>query len=175
MAKKLPKWLEDVEVLVDKAMPFMLILLTIIIAGEFFHWWEHVHDFIYTLDNFIIAFFIIDLCFKWHRTQSVRKFFKLYWIDIIAVFPFYALFRLYEFFALEQTQKVLHEAVIVRETRLLRELEAMKIAETARFARQGRLIRIIANGLRLLRARWYVMHGYLVQAAKDKRHFDKQH
>jgi len=172
VSKRLPGWLEAVEQLVDRAVPYMLGLLAILIIVEFTHVAEQYHDFIVQIDYFIVSFFIIDLCFKWYHTREVLKFIKLYWIDIIAVFPFYTVFRVYAaaseaFAAGESVQKFLHEAVLVRETKLLRETEY-----AAKFAKEGRLVRLFARGLRVLRARWYVAHWHLQKVSKGYR---KQH
>lgn len=172
MKKRLPDWLEAVERIVDKAVPYVLLLLAILIILEFTHVAEAYHDTFVQIDYFIIAFFVIDLCFKWYHTRDVLKFIRLYWIDIIAVFPFYTVFRLYfaatELFAAgESVQKVLHETVLLRETKLLREADY-----AAKFAKEGRFIRVVARSLRILRARWYVAHWHL---QKVSRGYSKHH
>ena len=117
----------------------------------------------------IVSFFVIDLMFKWHHTPKLSKFVKLYWIDIIAVFPFYLLFRVY-FVAREligageQIQKVLHEAVLLRETKILRQAGI-----TSTFAKQGRIVQTIARSLRILRARWYITHWHIQKVSKGYR------
>lgn len=163
--KKLPKWLAQIEVLIDRSIPYLLVLLTALIIIDFTHWGEQYHGVIVWADSFIVAFFVADLAFKWRRTRDVLKFVKWYWIDIVAVFPFYAVFRLYRevFVAGEQAQKMLHEAVLLRETKLLREAEMTKLL------REGKFVRAFARGLRLLRARWYVAHGKLSGASEALR------
>ncbi len=167
--ERLPAWLEEIERVVDKSVPYILALLALLIILEFTHVAEAYHDIFIRIDYFIVAFFIIDLCFKWYHTRNVLKFIRLYWIDIIAVFPFYAIFRLYfavtELFAAgESVQKILHETVLLRETKLLREAEY-----GAKFAKEARFIRIFARGLRILRARWYVAHWHLHNVSKGYR------
>lgn len=169
MKYKLPPWLEKIERFVDRAIPYMLVLLTILLVVEFTHIADPYHDMFVTIDYFIVVFFIIDLCFKWYHTREVLKFIKLYWIDIIAVFPFYAFFRFYlaasEFFvAGEQAQKFMHEAVLLREAKLLREAEF-----SAKVAKEGRFIRVISRSMRLLRARWYVIHWHLQKVSRGYR------
>jgi len=123
-------------------------------------------------DQIIIGFFVIDLCFKWNRTRDVLKFMKLYWIDIIAVFPFYTIFKVYfaiteAFAAGESVQKFLHEAVLLRETKLIKEARALRGAEyAAKFAREARILRIVPRFLRLLRARWYVTFWHMHDKSK---------
>ncbi len=166
MKHKLPFWLEAVERVVDRAVPYVLALLTLLIILEFTRVASAYHDFFVRMDIFIVAFFVIDLCFKWYHTREVLKFIRLYWIDILAVFPFYAVFRLYfavtELFAAgESVQKVLHETVLLRETKLLRESEY-----AAKLAKEGRFVRVIARSLRILRARWYVAHWHLHKVSR---------
>ncbi len=167
--KRLPVFLEKIEHIVDRAVPYILALLSLLIILEFTHVADEYHDVFIMIDYFIVAFFVIDLCFKWYHTRDVLKFIKLYWIDIIAVFPFYAVFRLYfsvtELFAAgESVQKILHESVLLRETKLLRESEY-----AAKLAKEGRLVRVIARSLRILRARWYVTHWHLHNVSKGYR------
>ena len=173
MKQRLPDWLEAVERIVDKAVPYVLVLLAVLIIMEFTHVADPYHDVFVTIDYFIVAFFVIDLCFKWYHTRDVLKFVKLYWIDIIAVFPFYAAFRLYfaatELFAAgESVQKVLHETVLLRETKLLREAEY-----GAKFAKEARFIRVIARSLRILRARWYVAHWHMHNVSRGYKKYHK--
>lgn len=167
MKKRLPPWLKAIERLVDKLMPVMLVLLAGVIVAEFTEWGHHNEGILITLDYFIITFFVVDLAFKWYETRDALKFLKLYWIDIIAVFPFYTLFRLYfvaaEIFAAgEQAQKFLHEAVLMREMRVLREAE-----KSARFLKEARFVRFFARGLRLLRARWYVTFWHFHKTSRS--------
>lgn len=165
--------LHKIEKFVDRAMPFMLALLTVLIILDLAHIAEKYHDKLLYLDYIIIGFFVVDLSFKWVRTKNMVTFVKLYWIDIIAVFPFYTVFRAYALAAElvasgESAQKILHEAVLLRETRVLKELEYAKLAretELVKLAREGRLIRVAARALRLLRARWYVAHEKMKHAS----------
>jgi hypothetical protein len=169
MKKRHRHWLSIIEVFIDRSIPYMLVLLAVLIVLEFLHIAEQYHDIFVRIDYVIIAFFVVDLCFKWYHTREILKFIKLYWIDIIAVFPFYAIFRLYfavtELFAAgESVQKILHETVLLRETKLLREAEY-----GAKFAKEARFIRVFARGLRVLRARWYVTNWHLQNVSKGYR------
>ncbi len=165
--RKLPKWLEKIEYFVDRAIPYVLVLLTLMIIVEFTHFAPEYEHYIHYLDYLVISFFVVDLCFKWYHTHNAYKFVRLYWIDIIAVFPFYAVFRFYfavsELFAAgESVQKILHETVLLREAKLLREAQFLRETEyAAKFAKEARIVRIIARGLRILRARWYITHWHM--------------
>jgi len=141
--KKHSSFYYKVEHLVDKSIPYLLILLFFIIIVEFFY-----HDYalkyefwIDLCDYFIIFVFLIDLWFKWNRSRNFKMFLRTSWIDILAVVPFYLIFRLFEeiaYFArfgetLERTQKVLHETVEV-------EKEVFKIASEAE--KSGKVTRV---------------------------------
>ncbi|RMD57472.1 hypothetical protein D6825_03950 [Candidatus Woesearchaeota archaeon] len=172
---KLPKWLESVEWFVDRSVPFLLVILTFLIIFGFTEYADKYHDQIIILDNIIIAFFVVDLLFKYNHSKSLVRFFKVYWIDIIAVFPFYLIFRLYfvvkeAAFATEQAQKVLHEAALVRETRLIKESRLV-----AELSKEGKLARAFLRGLRLLRMRWYVLHGHLQALSAQYRKAHRAH
>src|SRR5574341_1710159 len=95
--KNLPAWLESIEHFVDIAIPFMLVLLGVLIVLEFTELIDPHHGFVLGLDYFIIAFFVADLLFKWYHVHDALKFIKLYWIDLLAIFPFYTLYRLYSY------------------------------------------------------------------------------
>lgn len=170
--KKLPYWAEKIEHFIDKSIPIMLVVLTILIILEFTKYGELYHDYILILDYIIITFFVVDLCFKWNHVRNFKKFVKLYWIDIIAVFPFYLVFRAFYLFReiiilSEEAPKYLHELVLLRETKLLRELELAKLlheAEYARLMREARFVRVAARFLRVIRARWYLAYFGLKRA-----------
>ncbi|MBW3016391.1 ion transporter [Candidatus Woesearchaeota archaeon] len=168
MKHKLPPWLSWIERFVDRSIPFMLVLLAVMIVVELLHLAGPYEPVMEKLDYLVIAFFVVDLCFKWYHVRNVLKFVKLYWIDIIAVFPFYAIFRVYfaaaELLAAgEPVQKLLHEGVLLRETKLLRG------AEYAKFVKEVRWIRVFARSLRILRARWYVAHWHMQAVSKRNR------
>ncbi|MFC2174855.1 hypothetical protein ACFLQ2_03205 [archaeon] len=92
---------KKMEKLVDQAIPPALVLLLIIIIAEiFFH--DEVKPYslyIEIADMLVIALFVVDLAFKYHRLPKPRPFVKKYWLDILAVFPFYLAFRLIEIVA----------------------------------------------------------------------------
>src|SRR3972149_927457 len=114
------KYAEIIEHVVDRLIPVMVVLLGLMLIGEFTVGLEHYEPYVTYADYMIVTFFVLDLYFKWQRTRNVLKFLKLYWIDLIAVFPFYLIFRLYlaatEVAKVgEEAQKVAHEAALLRE------------------------------------------------------------
>ena len=88
------RWLHRVEVIVDKAIPYLVLLLIFIIVGEFaFHdFMSQYKLYVHIADYTIIGSFVIDLVFKFYRIRKVKLFIKKYWLEIIAVFPFILVF-----------------------------------------------------------------------------------
>ena len=90
------------------------------------------------------------------HTKNIRNFLKSFWLDILAVFPFFLLFRAFEEIAAglqigeftERSQNVLHEGLELQKkgTKLLQEAEkAIKIREATRFSKFSRFLRPIAR------------------------------
>src|SRR3989344_6612397 len=96
------KWIHFVEVFVDKIIPLLLlVLLGILVIEIFFHELAvKYHLYIEIVDYFIILGFILDLIFKYLRIKNIPKFLKSSWLEIIAIFPFFLVFRLFESAAL---------------------------------------------------------------------------
>jgi len=133
------RWLHKIELLVDKIIPYSLILLFILIMAEIFFADEVEPYRIYVsiVDGFVIFIFVLDLSFKYIRIRNFPKFFKNYWLEIIAIFPAFLFLRVLEEFAIiaglgetvqsvgETTQSAFHEVVgIEKEGKLLmREVE----------------------------------------------------
>ena len=95
-------WMHKVEHIVDKSIPYLLILLLFVIIGEIFfaHKIEPYRMFVSVIDGFIIFVFVIDLIFKYIRIRNLPKFFKNYWLEIIAIFPAFLILRVMEEFAI---------------------------------------------------------------------------
>lgn len=131
-----------IEHIVDRSIPYLLVLLLFIIAGDLFYskQLERYSVYIHTLDALIIGVFAVDLVFKYRRARSIPDFLKKHWLEIIAIFPFYLVLRLVEEILLiarisetvSEGQRILHEGVEV--TRLTRGEE---------LTRAGRISRII--------------------------------
>ncbi len=173
MPKKRNKFIEEFEHFTDHIIPYLVILLAVILVLEN-PFWTLVHLDAYEpvvtiVDSVIVFFFVVDLVFKWFKTRRIRKFLKLYWLDIVAVFPFYLGFRAYaelaglfivEEFA-ETGQKVAHEAVLLREAKLARQTRVA-----------GRGIRMGQRVLRFFRGRFYTSHKALlaIHAGHKRKH-----
>lgn len=155
-------WLHKIEIAVDKLIPFLLIILLFIIIGEF--WF---HDIIAKyrtiadgLDLFIIFVFVLDLAFKYNRIRNFPKFLRASWLDIIAIFPFFLIFRVIEGVAgvfeageiVTRTQKVVHVSLELEPEvgKALKEGEviAKEISRTERFSR---FLRPLTRGVRFFK------------------------
>ncbi|MGV8171168.1 MAG: hypothetical protein ACP5OA_00570 [Candidatus Woesearchaeota archaeon] len=92
--------MHKLEFIVDAIIPYCLVLLIIILILELgFHNFVKEHGLLVTIniaDYFIIFIFVLDLIFKYIRVHDIPLFLKRYWLEIIAVFPFFLFFRLAE-------------------------------------------------------------------------------
>ena len=95
MEKGIYSW---AEIIIDRLVPVaVLILIPVIIIEFFFHdIAEKYHLILAIADYTIIAIFTIDLIFKYIRIRNFKNFIKTCWLDIIAIFPFFLIFRVIE-------------------------------------------------------------------------------
>jgi len=142
------KWYKGIELLTDRLVPFAVILLLFIIIIEFFFHSiaDTYHTIIQTLDYTLLGIFILDLIFKYQRIKKINRFLRECWLDIIAIFPFFLIFRVFESFLIftelpkeiRQFQLILHEGTQISEqsAKLIREAEeAGKISRIKTIAR----------------------------------------
>lgn len=169
--KNMHPFFKKLEHFTDRVIPYLLILLAAILILEFGFKTkaEEYYTYIVIADIIIISFFSIDLIFKYNRVRKFKPFIKKYWLDIIAVFPFFLLVRVVEeillFFRVSEeisaVQKFLHLGVeaekiveeekalselsaLQKETRVFKEIEATtQLSRTRMFARFFRLPRFI--------------------------------
>tara|TARA_Y100000310_G_scaffold343667_1_gene452368 strand:+ start:1254 stop:1919 length:666 start_codon:yes stop_codon:yes gene_type:complete len=163
------KWVHKVEYAIDWLIPWMILLLLIIIVIElFFHdFADTYHLYINILDYIVIGVFVGDLYFKYKRMKNIKKFLKSSWLDIIAVFPFFLIFRFVERFIilielskdLKQFQMLFHEGLeleksgskmIQESTRIIQEAE--KAGKVSRVNKIIRFFRPIQRTPRLIKA-----------------------
>ncbi len=119
----------------------------------------HLYEpFVSIFDGIIVLFFLVDLTFKWLHVKDALRFVKLYWLDLIAVMPFYLIFRVYSRTLafvltaeeLAAAQQLAHEAVLVREAEMLK--EAKVIAREEQLLKEAKpLIRWIRSISRMFR------------------------
>jgi len=149
---------EKIEHYNAKLIPYALIILLGIIIFELF---LHVYDarvllLVHILDGIVIGIFVIDLIFMGLKEKSAKHFFRHYWLDILAVFPFVLLFNLFgrvyrAFLAAEQFavgQAILHEGLEAEKglKAVARGEKALKFTRAARFIRIGaRILRIVTK------------------------------
>ncbi|MBU4451343.1 MAG: ion transporter [Nanoarchaeota archaeon] len=159
--KKDSRMLHKIEHAIDAAIPYLLVALIVITSIDMFYA-EMAEQYAFQIgliDEIIISLFVIDLLFKYRRAQNFPKFLKKNWIDIIAVMPFYMMFRLVDEFILasevvRESQQTLHIAegiekeaataakdikgakMITRSERMLRELRVL--SRVPRFAKAAR-------------------------------------
>ncbi|MBI5398923.1 hypothetical protein HZB03_05655 [Candidatus Woesearchaeota archaeon] len=156
------KWYHELEVLVDHLIPYLLIILLNIIIMEFFfkEAAEKYHALIVIADAFIVAVFVADLLFKYLRVRDIPLFIKNYWLDILAVFPFFLVFRIFEGFGLlgggaetvSAAQKVVHEGFEVEKEVARGVQETERIVNATRSKRFARFIRPLSRVPRVAKA-----------------------
>lgn len=158
------KLVHKFEIFVDKSIPYLLgILLLVIIWEIFFHeFMVKYHTAVQIIDWIIIAFFAIDLGFKYNRMRNFPKFLKSSWLEIIAIFPFFLVFRFFEGIidilgigetAIVQTQKVVHVSTEVEKEISVVSKEAEAITKEvsrygSRSSRFARFLRPISRSIR---------------------------
>ncbi len=139
--------LEKTEHFVDKAIPYLiLVLFFIVIIDIFFRTVaETYHSVLFAFDSVIITFFVVDLAFKYNRVRNVPRFLRLYWLDILAVLPFLLLLRVFEEVLLISERSVsalrnlFHVGVVIEEE-ILAGQEAERLAKTSEvLAKEGRV------------------------------------
>ncbi len=168
------QFLKEVELVVDISIPYLLILLTFLIIIEFSLTGaaEKYSLFFNFSHGFIIFIFVLDLVFKYQRTRTLQQFFTHYWLDILAVFPFYLVFRLFEQLTLlfrfselaQESQKILHEGLEVE--RVVAK-EAQEVEKGSKFL--PRFLRALQRSPRLFKARVFFKHA----SRKKKEDADK--
>ncbi|QQG39632.1 MAG: hypothetical protein HYS81_04650 [Candidatus Aenigmatarchaeota archaeon] len=135
------------EHLVDKTIPFALVILLVLLVFEFFFVEEaHAYEaWVNVVDLGVIAIFATDLWFKYKRLPDGRAFVRTYWLEIVATIPFFLAFRLFELLtvsrAVETGQEAVHAAVAAEE-------EAASILRTSRTSRYARFTKFLRVALR---------------------------
>jgi hypothetical protein len=155
------RWMHKIEVIVDKAIgPCLILLLAVIIIEIGFSGMTEEYNLqlpIEIADYAIIAIFALDLVFKYMRVRHIPEFLRRYWLDIIAVFPFFLLFRFYELAAgvlspalsegAQTAQQLLHEGSGVEKegSKILSEMEkiAKETTKVSKLERSTRFVRFI--------------------------------
>lgn len=153
-------WLEH---FVEKAIPFLVLLLFFIIIGEYssylnifnWHWVEGVSVFfeqnvakIEIIDQLIVSFFVADLYFNFFKKRTVWEFIRTSFVDILAIAPVGLLLRFYE--EIGQAQQALHVAGEA-EKGAARVARTVEIGEAVKLEREAKLLRTLERSPRFLR------------------------
>ncbi len=141
---------EKVEEINAKLIPLAIFILLGVIIFELF---IHSEDpailrVVHTLDGLVITIFVIDLIFLAIHSRNTRFFFKNYWLDMLAIFPFGLLFtvveRVYEIAVAAERlavgQAIAHEALEARKG-------VQVLAESEKFTK---VIRVVTRSLRVI-------------------------
>ncbi|MEM5797118.1 MAG: hypothetical protein QW818_00125 [Candidatus Aenigmatarchaeota archaeon] len=138
------------EIFVDSLIPLAIILIIIItIAEVFFKKFIQPYYYIVDIIDLVIIFiFVLDLGFKYRHAKNIPDFLRRYWIYIIAVFPFFLVFRLIERFY--------RISISPDTTTILRNIVAL--TKDARIARFAELFRFLGVSARLVRAFYFYEH-----------------
>ncbi len=152
-------WLHKIEAVVDKLIPYLLVVLLFLIIGEIFYAEkiEPYRFFVSFVDNMVVVVFVFDLIFKYMRAKHFPEFFRQHWLEIIAVFPAFLFVRIIEEFLpisrIEISQSALHEAMEAKREGKLIAMEVERVgAEASRIRYFARFIRPLARLPRFLRA-----------------------
>jgi len=152
-------WLEH---FVDKAIPWLVLLLFFIILGEYasyinifnWHWVEGVSIFfeqnaekIEIIDQIIVSFFATDLYFNFFKKRTILEFIKTSFVDILAIAPIGLLLRFSE---IGEVQQALHVAGET-EKGAAQVAKTVEIGEVVKLEREAKLVRTLERSPRLLR------------------------
>lgn len=130
-------------------LPAIIVLLGIIIVELFFHRENHpLNLIVQILDYMVIAVFVIDLIFLAIKARSTSFFFRHYWLDILAIFPFNLVFTAVNqiFKTISATEQLALGQSIIHES-----LEAEKeVAGISKGSKIARTLRFIVRPIRII-------------------------
>jgi len=156
------KWYSWLELIVDRLVPYAVIALLFIIIADFFFTEiaEQYHLYLSILDYGVLTIFILDLIFKYLRIRNIPNFLKTCWLDIIAIFPFFIIFRVFESLLvftelpkeIREFQLIVHAGSGVSEesAKIIREAE--EAGKISRVKAIIRMFRGIENSPRIVKA-----------------------
>lgn len=140
------------EIFIDDLIPlaiFLIILITIaeVLFSKFIkpYYWA-----IDVIDLAVIWIFLMDLGFKFRHSKSIPDFLKHYWVYIIAVFPFFLIFRLVE--------KFYQISTLSSGTTVILGRYIITLLNETRIARFAELFRFLGISSRLVRAFYFYEH-----------------
>jgi len=155
-------YLKKVEKITDALIvPALIAIFVIVILelffGEIAH---HYHSLIALTDTVAITIFIIDVSFKFHRASTWEGFLQNHWLEVIAIMPFFLVFRLVEgiFIAVDVVDLGQHTAHLAEGARSSRFVEFFKTSELGRSTRFGRFLRAFSRSPRFAKAAEFFKH-----------------
>ena len=144
-------WLEH---FVEKAIPWLVIILAVMLVGEFsvileeYNYYFNIFGVTSTeelalftennaalielIDQIIVSFFAIDLYFNFFKKKTFKEFLKTSFIDILAIAPVGLILDLAR---ISEAQTAVHVAGEVEKEAVKLEKEAVEIAKLERTAR----------------------------------------
>ena len=92
------QFLIQLHTLTDKLLPYAIMILAVDFVIHFFYPIFHLEYHIYFIISQVLglSIFALDLGFKFHRAITWPDFLKSSWFDIVALFPFFVVFRVFE-------------------------------------------------------------------------------
>lgn len=153
--------LEKVEKTVDALILPALLGVAVILVLELFFTdiAHHYHSWINYADYTIIGIFAVDLSFKLHRASTYEGFLRNHWLEIIAITPFFMVFRTVDFLRILSGAETGQEAAhLVEGTRSGRLTEMFRSSEAARSTRFSRFVRTFSRSPRLAKASDFFKH-----------------
>lgn len=149
-------WLKKVELVADKLIvPALVAVFFIVVVELFFHdFAQSIHSQIVVLDYVVITIFVVDLSFKVYRASTWKGFLKSHWLEILAVMPFFVVFRLVEgiFIATDIVEISQHTAHLAEGARSGRFAELFRGSELTRSSRFASVIKAVSRTPRFAKA-----------------------
>ncbi|MBI5797295.1 hypothetical protein HZA98_00135 [Candidatus Woesearchaeota archaeon] len=158
-------WIEGA---IDRLVPIAVLLLLVIILLEFFggEFTETYRLYIDIADYIVLGIFVLDLFFKYLRARSFKDFMKNSWLDIIAIFPFFLVFRVFESFLIvaelpqrvNQFQLLLHTGTEISQETAKIIQEAEEAGKISRVKTILRMFRGLEDSPRIIKAIAFYEH-----------------
>lgn len=139
-------------------VPALLLLVVIVVADLFFTEFKYEHEaYFFYMDLVVLGVFVGDLSFKFHEAKNWEGFLKNEWLEIIAVTPFFWIFRLVESVVRigEIVQEVLH--LFARGGRFARLFAAFSVTNS-RNERFANFVKMITGSERFEKAADFYRH-----------------
>ncbi len=141
-------------------VPALLVLVVIVVADIFFTDFKYTYEtYFFYADVLVISIFVGDLSFKFKRAKNWKGFLRREWLEILAVIPFFWIFRLVDSVVRvgELLQEIVH--LVARGGRLMRLFAALGLV-TSRHERFSEFLRKVTGTDRFEDAAEFFKHPY---------------